>query len=131
MKSHAIQNNYYQGVVGVILVALVACATITPPTDAFIAADTAMAIANKDEAARYAPLEMQHAQEKLAAARALAADDADKKQMAQARQLADEARADADLASAKARLVKAQAVNAALEKNNTNLRNEAQRNTGE
>ncbi len=110
--------------------AAAACASLPPPpNDAFQAAEIAIANADKDRAADYAPLEMRLAHEKLAAARAVP-HEPDEQSVMQSRRLADEARADADLASAKARLAKAEAVNQELQKNNGTLRQEVQRGSG-
>ncbi|MDR3417045.1 MAG: DUF4398 domain-containing protein [Nevskia sp.] len=110
--------------------ALAACASVPqPPTAALQAADTAIATAESDHAADYAPLEMRTAREKLAAARA-DAEQPDDQRVMQSRQLADEARVDAELASAKAHLAKADAVNQELQKNNNTLRQETQRSPG-
>lgn len=109
---------------------LAACAAAPPaPVEALQAADIAIANAEKDHAADYAPLEMRTAHEKLTAARA-SAQQPDEQRVAQARQLADEARADADLASAKAQLGKAESVNQELKKNSNTLRQETQRGSG-
>ena len=110
--------------------ALAACATVPlPPNDAFQAADIAISNAENDHAADYAPLEMRTAHEKISAARADAMQ-TDEVQVAQARPLADEARVEADLASAKAHLGKAEAVNQELQKNNSTLNQEIQRGPG-
>ena len=88
-----------------------------------------MANADKDHASDFAPLEMRTAHEKLAAAHE-AAEKPDEEQVAKARPLADEARADADLAFAKAEKAKADAVNEELKKNSNTLRQEIQRGPG-
>ena len=112
------------------VLALSACATTPqPPLDALQAADISVASAEKESGAEFAPLEMRTAREKLAAAHA-AALKKDEKDMSESRRLADEARADADLATSKARLGKANAVNQELQKNGKALRQETQRNTG-
>lgn len=112
------------------VLALAACASVPqPPLEALQAADISVASAEKESGAQYAPLEMRTAREKLAAAHASALK-LDEKDMAEARRLADEARADADLATSKARLGKANAVNQELQKNGKALRQETQRNTG-
>lgn len=112
------------------MLALSACAAAPPaPTAALQAADIAIANADKDGATDYAPLEMRSAHEKIAAARESAAQPDDERVM-QSRRLADEARADADLASAKAHLAKADAVNQELQKNSDTLRQEIQRGSG-
>jgi hypothetical protein len=112
------------------MAALAACATVAePPLEAFQAADIAITNADKDHANDYAPLEMRTAHEKIAVARTTA-QEPDEQHVAQARRLADEARADADLATAKARLAKAAAVNQELQQNNSILRQETQRGSG-
>lgn len=109
---------------------LSACAAAPqPPTDALQAADIAISNAENDHAADYAPLEMRTAHEKLSAARA-DSQQPDEQQVMHARPLAEEARADADLASAKAHLAKAEAVNQELQKNSNTLRQELQRGSG-
>jgi hypothetical protein len=110
--------------------ALAACASAPPaPNDALQAADIAVGNAQKDRAADYAPLEMKSAQDKLAAARATK-QPADDDSVALSRRLAEEARLDAELASAKAQLAKADAVNGELKKNSDTLRQEVQRGSG-
>ena len=112
------------------VLALSACAAAPqPPTDALQAADIAVTNAENDHAADAAPLEMRTAHEKLTAARADALKP-DEQSMTQARQLADEARVDAELASSRARLAKAEGVNQELQKNSNTLRQETQRGSG-
>lgn len=119
----------FRGLIAGSLLALAACAAVPlPPTDALQAAEIAIANAEKDRAADYAPVEMRSAHQKLDAARAKPiTDDAS---LMQARQLAIEARADADLASSKARLAKAEAVNQELQKSNNTLQQEIKRSSG-
>lgn len=111
---------------------LAACASAPqPPNDALQAADIAVSNAEKDHGAEFAPLEMRSAHEKLAAAHAVAQkSDSDALSMTQSRYLADEARSDADLASSKARLGKAEAVNQEMQKSGKALRQETQRGSG-
>lgn len=110
--------------------ALAACAAAPqPPSDAMQAAEIAITDADNDHAADAAPLEMRTAHEKLTAARANVAK-GDEPSMAQARQQADEARVDAQLASSRSRLAKAEAVNQELQKNSNTLRQETQRGSG-
>lgn len=111
---------------------LTACASVPqPPNDALQAADIAVSNAEKDHGAEFAPLEMRSAHEKLAAAHAVAQkSDPDELGMKQSRYLADEARSDADLASSKARLGKAEAVNQEMQKSGKALRQETQRGSG-
>lgn len=111
--------------------ALAACASVPPPpNDALQAADIAIANAEKERAAEFASAELKSAHDKIAAARELVAKDPAEKDMTRARQLADEAQADAELASARTRDGRAEAVNAELQKNIDTLRQELQRNTG-
>ena len=111
-------------------IAFAACGTVPqPPTEALQAADIAVTTAENDKASEYAPLEMKTAREKLAAAHANLKDLDDDKVM-RLRRLADESRADAQLASAKAHLAKADAVNAELQKNSDTLRREVDRKSG-
>ena len=112
------------------VLALAACASKIPaPTDAFQAADMAISSAEKDNAAAFAPLEMRAARAKIAAARVTPENEDDEAALI-SRRLANEARADAELASAKARLAKADAVNEQLQKNNSTLQKEIQRGPG-
>lgn len=109
---------------------LAACASVPLPNDALQAADIAIANAETEKAADFAPAELKAAHDKMAAARDLVAKDPTEKDVAQARKLADEAQADAELASARTRDGHAQAVNAELQKNIDTLNQELQRNTG-
>lgn len=112
------------------VLALSACAAAPqPPIDALQAADIAVTNGESDHAADSAPLEMRTAHEKLSAARA-DSQQPDEQSMIQARRLADEARAEANLASAKAKLAKAETVNQELQKNNDTLHQEIQRGPG-
>jgi hypothetical protein len=112
------------------VLALAGCATAPmPPTVALQAADIAITNADNDHAADYAPLEMRTAHEKLSAARA-DSQQSDPEQVMRAGPLADEARVEAELASAKGHLARAEAVNQELQKNNNTLNNEIQRGSG-
>lgn len=117
--------------VSVAALSLSACASSPePPTDAFQAADIAIANAEKEQAAQFAPVEMKSAHEKISAARAEVADDPGRDEVMAARWMAEEARVDAELASAQARLGRAEAVNAELQKNLDTLTQELQRAPG-
>jgi len=113
---------------------LMACAAVPPaPTDAILAADTAIKNAEEARVADYASAELRSAREKVAAARTLvekATQEKDKKAMAQARSLADQARSDAELATAKAQEARSESVNKEMQKNNETLQNEIQRKSG-
>lgn len=113
------------------LLASVGCASVSrAPTDAFQAADIAIANAEKEEASEFAPTELISARNKIAAARAAVEKNPRDSEVMRARRLAEEARSDAEFASARARDGRAQAVNADLQKNNDTLREELQRTSG-
>ncbi len=113
------------------LLASVGCASVSrAPTDAFQAADIAIANAEKESASEFAPTEMISARNKIAAARTAVQKSQREADVMRARQLAEEARSDAEFASARARDGRAQAVNADLQKNNDTLREELQRTSG-
>ena len=112
--------------------ALIACAAVPlPPTDAFQAADAAITNADKEGAVEFAPLELKSARDKITQARSAVANEPNEQAVMQARQLADEARADADLASARARAGRAAVINAELQKNIDTLRQELKRSSGD
>jgi Domain of unknown function (DUF4398) len=113
------------------LFASVGCASVSrAPTDAFQAADIAIANAEKEEASEFAPNELISARNKIAAAKAAAANNPRESEVMRARRLAEQARSDAEFASARARDAREQAVNADLQKNNDTLREELQRTSG-
>ena len=108
------------------------CASVSRvPSDAFQAADIAITNADKEQAADFAPNELASARSKIASAKAAVDDNPREKDIVRARQLAEQAHSDAELASARARDGRAQAVNAELQKNNDILRGELQRTSGE
>lgn len=109
------------------VLALSACASApVPPTAALQAAELSIANAEKARIADYASPELAQAREKLTAARAAVG----KEEMALALQLAEQSRADADLAAAKAEISKAKAVNDEMSKNTDIVKQEMQRNPG-
>jgi len=106
---------------------LSACASApTPPTDALNAAERAVKVAQEGGVADYASPELKSAREKLVLAREAVA----KEDMTGAAILAEQARLDAELASAKNEAAKAKAVNDELQKSNETLRQEINRNSG-
>jgi hypothetical protein len=108
-----------------------ACASAPQaPMDAFQSADIAIASAQEQHAGDFAPGELRSAQDKIVAARAAVAKDPEDKDVLNARRLADEAKADATLASARATDGRAEAVNAELQKNMDQLRQELDRGPG-
>lgn len=105
---------------------LAGCAS-TPkaPDQALQAAELAIANAEQERVADYASPELGEARDKLTAARVAVVE----KEMVRAARLAEQARADAELASAKAQAAKAQEVNEDLNKNINTLQQELQRNS--
>jgi hypothetical protein len=113
------------GIAGTMLLA--ACASIPPaPTAALQAAQQAITSAEKTDAGHYAPGELGSARTKLASANTAVAAE----KMLPAEWLAQESRADAELATAKAAAAKATEVNAELKSGNASLTEELQRNSG-
>ena len=113
------------------LLASVGCASVSrAPTDAFQAADIAISNAEKEEASEFAPTELISARNKIAAAKMMVEKSQRESDVMRARRMAEEARSDAEFASARARDGRAQAVNADLQKNNDTLREELQRTSG-
>jgi len=110
-----------------LLVASTAFARPPVPTTNLQAAQLAIANAERVDAATLAGVELGEARGKLAAAQK-AVDD---KEMIVAQQFADEARASAELAAAKAGAAKALAVNKDIERSTATLIDEMQRKTGE
>lgn len=104
------------------------CASAPPaPTAKLEAAQKAIATAEQAEAGRHAGTELAQARTKLASANAAV----QQEEMVAAAQLADQSRAEAELASAKTAAVKAQAVNDDMNQSNVALVDEMQRTTGE
>lgn len=114
--------------VPVILFFTVACASTPPiPAASLQAARQSIANAERVEAGTHAAAELSEAREKISAAQSAV----NEEEMLAAGRLADEARAEADLAVAKTSLAKAKAVNADMERNNAALVDEMQRKTGD
>jgi hypothetical protein len=111
-----------------LLVLTVGCAGAPPiPSANLQAAQQSIANAERVEAGTHAAAELGEAREKLSAAqRAVEA-----KKMVDAAWLADEARADADLAVARTGVAKAHMVNADMKRNTETLIEEMQRKTGD
>lgn len=93
-----------------LVAASVGCSSVKRPTAELAAADTALAKADEAQAAAQSPLPLKNARDKIGAAKQVV-DDGDKSKDSRhtnARRLAEEARADADLAEAQARAKAAQ-----------------------
>ncbi len=96
------------------------------PDQALQAAELAIQNAERERVADYASPELGSARDKLSAARTAVANE----KMVAAERLAEQARADAELATAKAAAAKAQEVNEDMKKNINALEQELQRNSG-
>jgi hypothetical protein len=106
---------------------LAACASTPPaPTSSLEAATQAIAAAERAEAGQHSAGELASARAKLASANAAVTEE----EMVAAGRLADEARAEAELASAKTAAVKAVAVNDEMKSSTAALIQEMQRNAG-
>jgi alpha-beta hydrolase superfamily lysophospholipase len=97
------------------------------PTTNLQAAQQAIANAERVEAPTFAAVELGEARSKLAAAQQAVSE----KEMVAAAQLADEARAAAELAAARTSAAKANAVNADIKRSTATLVEEMQRKTGD
>jgi hypothetical protein len=107
---------------------LAGCASAPPaPTAKLQAAQQAIASAERTEAGRYAAGELGAARTKLASADTAVTE----KRMILAAQFADESRAEAEFASAKAAASKAKAVNEEMKRSTGTLVEEMKRSTGD
>jgi hypothetical protein len=117
-----------------LLISLAACVSMPKePTDALMTGDSAIKEAEQARGANYASNDLVAAHEKMAAARALvdkAKKDRDGKEMMQARRLAEEARSDAELATARSRDASAESASKDMQHNNESLQQEIQRKNG-
>ena len=130
MKKHGLHRVVHCGpamLLAAAVLGLSACAsTPPPPTDAINAAERAVKTAQDAGVVDYSSPELKSAREKLVQAReAVARDD-----MAAAAVLAEQARLDAELATAKTAAAKAQSVNDEMKKSNETLQQELNRNGG-
>jgi hypothetical protein len=111
-----------------ILLLTSACASAPPiPSASLQAAQQSIANAERVEAGAHAPVELGEARQKLSAAQTAVSE----KKMLVAERLADESRAEAELAVARTGVAKANAVNADMEKSNATLVEEMQRKSGD
>jgi len=111
------------GLAGTILLAGACASTPPAPTRSLDSARTAVANAEKAEAGRYASNELAEARDKLASADSAVAG----KNMLAAERLADQARVEAELASARTEAAKAAAVNKEMRLGGDALSEEMQR----
>lgn len=110
-----------------LLLALTAClSSPLPPTQQMQAAQLAITSAEQERVADYAPQDLRHAHDKLAAARvAIQQED-----MERAARLAEESRVSAELATAITARMKAKAINDDMQQNINALQREILRNSG-
>jgi hypothetical protein len=104
--------------VSALTLVLAGCATVPPPDDSMNLAQTQLQAARDAGAADYAPVDLGFAQDKFQQAQAAMAD----RKYADATSLAEESRADAELAGVKARLGAARAKIQGEVQENTRLR---------
>ncbi len=127
--SNAVHSRRWMGpaIATTLVVLLSACASVPPaPTQQLQAAELAISTAEQAGVADYASPELTEARDNLRAAQAaVAAED-----MVGAQRLAERARLDAELATAKTNAVKAKTVNDEMRKSIDTLKQEMQRNTG-
>jgi len=127
-------KNFYQtgsmqkmlkfGITVAATILMVGCAGIPAPTEQMTVSKVAVSNATSAGGNEFAPLQLKSAMDKMdAAERAMTAED-----YLQARQLAEQAQVDAQLAATTARSVKAQKAAGALLEDNRVLRQEIDRN---
>jgi hypothetical protein len=106
----------------VLILALTGCASAPPPNDSMNQAQNQLQMARDAGAADYAPVDLGFAQDKFQLAQAAMAE----RKYADAANLAEESRADAELAQAKARLGAARAQIQSKVQENTRLRQQGE-----
>jgi len=126
-KSGRVTRRRLRIAVPAIILLTIGCASVPPPSANLQAAQQSIASAERDEAGAHAAAELGEARQKLSAAQTAV----NEKAMLVAARLADEARAEAELATARTRLAKANAVNADMERSNATLVEEMQRKAGD
>ncbi|MHB1059008.1 MAG: DUF4398 domain-containing protein [Rhodanobacter sp.] len=107
--------------------ALAGCASVPPPNDSMNMAQSQLQMARDAGAADYAPVDLGFAQDKFQQAQAAMAE----RKYADAASLAEESRADAELAQAKARLGAARAQIQGKVQENTRLRSQGEQAAAE
>ena len=123
LKSNQIMHRIVVSVAAVILIA--GCASTPAPTEQMAVSRAAVINASSAGANEFAPLQLRSATEKMdAAERAMT-----EKDYARARQLAEQAQIDAQLAAATARSAKAKKAADALQEDSRILRQELERKT--
>lgn len=107
------------------IVTISACASAPPPTQAMQAAELAISNAEQARVADYASPELGEAREKLSAAR----DAIHQEKMVEAERLAEQARVNAELATAKSAVAKANTVNDEMKTGTETMKQEMHRNS--
>ena len=110
----------------VLALTLAGCASVPPPKDSMNLAQSQLQMARHAGAADYAPVDLGFAQDKFQLAQAAMAE----RKYADAANLAEESRADAELAQAKARLGAARAQIQRKVQENTRLRQQGEQAAG-
>jgi len=113
--------------VAVVFLALAACTTIRPGPDAFVSAETAIAVAVEAGGDEFAPVEMRFAREKLEIARK----GMDKQKYEAALYLVEQSEINAELAIAKSRAAKSRRRVNELRKSNDELENKLRETFGD
>ena len=123
-RIHQIKSHQKLLGLGVVMAIIIAGCAGAPPTEQMAVSKVAVTTATSAGSNEFAPLALRSAMEKMdAAEKAMAEED-----YPLARQLAEEAQVDAQLAAATARSAKAQKAANALQESNRVLRNEIDRN---
>lgn len=124
-KLHPIRSSQKTlGLGAVVAILITACASIPPPTEQMAVSKMAVSNASSAGGNEFAPLQLKSAMDKMEGAeRAMAAED-----YVIARQLAEQAQVDAQLAAATARSAKAQKAASTVQEDNRVLRQELDRN---
>lgn len=125
-KINRLRSNRMMRSIGVSLVTailIVGCASMPAPTEQMAVSKAAVTSASSAGGNEFAPVELKSAMEKMDAAEQAMAD----KDYPRARQLAEEAQVDAQLAAATARSAKAQKAARELQEDNRVLRQEIDR----
>lgn len=122
--SKTIQKCQRLGVIAFSAIVITGCVGIPAPTEQMAVSKVAVSNATSAGGNEYAPIPLKSAMDKMdAAERAMAAED-----YVQARQLAEEAQVDAQVAATTSRSLKAQKAANALQEDNRVLRKEIDRN---
>lgn len=123
LKSHPMMHT--TGAIVAAAIFMAGCASPVPPLEQMAVSRAAVGSANNAEDSEFAPLQLKSAMEKMAGAERAMTD----KNYVLARQLAEQAQVDAQLATATARSAKAQKAADAIQEDSRVLRTEIDRKT--